>query len=85
MTHPTEQRAECEAIVRRLWPHLDGALADTERNRVIKHLEECAACRSHYDFAESFLEAVRAAGPAADEFSALRARVTQAVAEAGGR
>lgn len=85
MTLLTEQRSECEEIVRRLWPHLDGALSDTERSRVMRHLEECAACRSHYDFAGSFLEAVRTSGPADDEFSALRVRVTQAVAEASGQ
>ncbi len=85
MTLLSEQRSECEAIVRRLWPHLDGALSDSERLRVIRHVEACAACRSHYDFAESFLEAVRTAGPAGDEFSALRVRVARALADGGGR
>lgn len=71
----------CEEIVQRLWPYLDGALLESERGRVIAHLEECDGCRSHYDFAESFLEAVRASAPAPGEFEALRARVGRAVAE----
>lgn len=67
---------DCEEIVQRLWPHLDGALPEAERARVLAHLAGCEGCRSHYDFAQAFLDAVRAAGPAAEiEFSALRARV----------
>ncbi len=77
-TAPT--RTECEEIVGRLWPHLDGALPETERARVIAHLEGCAGCRSHYDFARAFLAAVEGSTDDATEFAALRERVTRAVA-----
>lgn len=73
-------RTECEEIVGRLWPHLDGALPESERARVVAHLEGCAGCRSHYDFATAFLDAVHEATAGKDEFAALRERVSRAVA-----
>lgn len=79
MNSPVD-RTECEEIVRRLWPHLDGALPDSERARVVAHLEGCAGCRSHYDFASAFLEAVHTATTGQDAFAALRERVSRAVA-----
>ena len=60
-------RAVCEAVVRQLWPYLDGALPESERERVVRHLEECAECRSHADFASAFLRAVRGAPSAPAE------------------
>jgi len=81
MTAPAA-RSECEEIVSRLWPHLDGALPEVERARVVAHLEKCDGCRSHYDFARAFLEAVHEAVPDddADRVAALRARVERAIA-----
>lgn len=80
---PAFSRADCEAIVRRLWPYLDGALPDTERQRVTDHLAMCKDCRSHFDFARAFLDAVHAiqAPTATDE--ALRARVLAALEAEG--
>ena len=76
MTSELPTLLQCEEVVQRLWPHLDGALPEAERARVLAHLAGCKGCRSHYDFAQAFLDAVRAAAPAADdEFAALRARV----------
>lgn len=77
-TVPT--RTECEEIVGRLWQHLDGALPESERARVVAHLEGCAGCRSHYDFARAFLEAVQRSTDGQGEFAALRERVSRAVA-----
>ncbi len=75
-------RSECAEIVGRLWPHLDGALPESERERVIAHLEGCTACRSHYDFASAFLRAVHRAKPDDTEFTAIRERVGRALAGA---
>lgn len=78
----------CEDIVHRLWPFLDGALPETERAAVVAHLEGCAGCRSHHDFARAFLDAVHQAHHATHarsapgEFSALQARVEAAIAKA---
>ena len=82
MTPTVSAPLGCDEVVRRLWPHLDGALPESERARVVAHLEACAGCRSHYDFAAAFLEAVRKSH-APDEFAALRFRVAAAVRAEG--
>ena len=74
---------DCDAVVARLWPHLDGALPDAERERVARHLSECAACKSHFDFAQAFLDALHAARPEAAANEALRKRVLTALANEG--
>ena len=77
------RRTECEAIVRQLWPFVDGKLPDSDRERVTRHLEECANCLSHFDFARAFLDAVHAARPEAKDDEALRARVLAALSNQG--
>jgi anti-sigma factor (TIGR02949 family) len=77
------RRRECEAIVRRLWPYLDDRLPESDKERVTIHLEECADCLSHFDYARAFLEAVHAAHPAAETDSALRRRVLNALSDHG--
>ena len=78
-----QNRAECEAVVRRLWPFLDGILPESDRERVVAHLERCDNCTSHFEFARSFLEAVREARPADAEYAQLRMRVLGALAAEG--
>ena len=80
---PAFSRADCEAIVRRLWPYLDGKLPDWERERVAHHLSMCRDCVSHFDFAQAFLEAVHAARPESTEDEALRQRILTALAAEG--
>lgn len=82
-TTKTPNRAECEAVVRRLWPFLDGVLPESDRERIVAHLERCDNCTSHFDFARSFLEAVREARPADTEYAQLRTRVLGALAAEG--
>jgi anti-sigma factor (TIGR02949 family) len=77
------RRSECEAIVRRLWPFVDGVLPDSDRDKVIRHLEQCADCLSHFDFARSFLDAVHAARPPDEDDEPLRARVLSALTDQG--
>jgi len=77
------RRSECEAIVRRLWPFVDGMLPDSDRDKVTRHLEQCADCLSHFDFARAFLDAVHAARPAGEHDEALRARVLAALTDQG--
>lgn len=74
---------DCDEVVARLWPHLDGALPDTERERVVQHLRDCTACKSHFDFAQAFLDAVHAARPTTASNDALRQRVLTALAAEG--
>jgi len=74
----------CDEIVARLWPHLDGALPESHRAAIVAHLEGCKACRSHFDFAQAFLEAVAMARPrTATSDDALRRRVLTALAGEG--
>ena len=79
----TSTRDDCEAIVRRLWPYLDDALSPDDRERVLRHLEECDACTSHFRFAEEFLHAVHHARPDEADFARLRSRVGAALAAEG--
>jgi mycothiol system anti-sigma-R factor len=74
---------DCESIVRRLWPFLDGKLPETDRAIIVQHLAECTACRSHFDFAQAFLQAVHALRPAEAANDTLRARVLAALVADG--
>jgi anti-sigma factor (TIGR02949 family) len=77
---PLTAAPDCEEIVARLWPHLDGALPESERARVVAHLERCTGCRSHFDFAQAFLDAVHRSSEPVDDFAAIRDRVSRAIA-----
>jgi anti-sigma factor (TIGR02949 family) len=77
------ERSVCESVVRQLWPYLDAKVDEAERERIITHLEKCARCASHMDFARAFLEAVGRFGPQATVNDALRNRVVAALAREG--
>lgn len=80
------RRDDCWVIVRQLWPALDGALPAAWQRRVARHLEECAACRSHFDFEREFVTAVRRAGLELGlDGDRLRNRVLDALAGQGFR
>lgn len=74
---------DCDEVVRRLWPHLDGMLPESDRALITRHLERCSECRSHFDFAMAFLEAVASAQPTAAENVELRERVLAALSKEG--
>ena len=75
---------DCTTIVRQLWPHLDGALPGEWEARVVEHLSQCGACRSHVEFEGGFLDAVREAGGASGaEIHRLQARVLAALSSQG--
>ena len=75
---------ECVAVVRQLWPYLDGALPLEWETRVVAHLESCVNCRSHFDFERAFLEAIGAAAAVSyDELEPLRTRILGALAVEG--
>jgi predicted anti-sigma-YlaC factor YlaD len=74
---------DCESIVRRLWPFLDGKLAEIDRGIIVAHLADCVNCRSHFDFARAFLEAVHKVRPPAAASDRLQARVLAALLEHG--
>ena len=74
---------DCEQIVRRMWPHLDGVLSEADRVAITRHLEGCDACTAHFKFAQSFLEAVHEAKPEAEEFDRVLNKVVGALAKEG--
>src|SRR5260370_37000108 len=77
------RRGDWGATVRRVWAYVDAKLPDSDRERVTRHLEECADCLSHFDFARAFLDAVHAARPPVKEDEALRARVIASLNDQG--
>lgn len=77
------KRDDCEAAAEQLWPYLDGALREADRERVIRHLETCVNCTSHLEFTRSFLEAVHEASASERDFTLVRARVLDALAAEG--
>jgi len=83
MTMSVLNRDDCESIVRRLWPFLDGKLTDADREIVVDHLASCTECRSHFDFAKAFLEAVHGLQPSGRADDGLRTRVIAALAKEG--
>lgn len=76
-------RSECETVVRQLWPYLDGVISEPQRERILRHLELCSDCTSHFEFARAFLDAVAATASRADATDALRNRVLGALAAEG--
>jgi anti-sigma factor RsiW len=74
---------DCEAVVRRLWAYLDGALDDAEQRAVEAHLAECVHCPPHFAFERAFLHAIAATRVEPGDRSALRARVLDALATEG--
>ena len=76
-------RSECEAVVRQLWPYLDGMISEPQRERILHHLEVCTDCTSHFEFARAFLDAVAAAAPRMDPNDILRDRVLHALTAEG--
>lgn len=76
-------REDCEAAAEQLWPYLDGALPEAERERVVQHLANCVNCTSHLDFARLFLEAVHDASGSHGAYDAVRGRVLTALAAEG--
>jgi anti-sigma factor (TIGR02949 family) len=83
-TKPLDVR-DCESIVRRLWPYLDGALPDSDRAIVAEHLANCHDCTSHFDFARAFLDAVHATRREVANEPALERRVLAALSAEGFR
>jgi anti-sigma factor RsiW len=74
---------DCDSIVRRLWPYLDGKLPDSDMAIIAEHLRGCTACSSHFDFAQAFLHAVHELRPSEVQTDALRDKVVAALAREG--
>lgn len=74
-TNPSVREIDCNTTVRRLWDYLDNELDATRLAEVDAHIEHCAACTEHFEFAKHFLSAVHDLWPDVSEPAALQARV----------
>lgn len=75
---------DCHTAVQRLWDYLDEELTPERMQEVRFHLERCARCLPHHDYARVFLAALasaREAEPPAPE--TLRRRVMENLRAAG--
>lgn len=52
-------RFTCEEAFRRLDDYLDRALSESEREKVVEHLEICASCTAEFNFESSIVEGVK--------------------------
>jgi len=76
-------RAECEAVLRQLWPFVDGMVSETQREFILEHFVQCADCESHFDFAKAFLEAIAESKPYFEVDEGLNEKVMAALAGEG--
>ena len=86
MTLSTELEREpidCRTAVQQLWDYLDRELDSVRMAEVTAHVERCAECREHFQFALSFLRALSASRSDVPDAAALRLRVVEALKREG--
>ena len=74
---------DCRTAVQRLWDFLDEELDVIRMAEVTAHVEQCAACGEHVQFARTFLSAVSASRAEVPDATALRSRVVEALQREG--
>ena len=74
----SEEPADCEETIERLYHYLDGELTDERRSVIKQHLDECSPCLGAYDF-EAELRRVIAQRCRDHVPESLRARVRAAL------
>jgi nucleoid DNA-binding protein len=77
--------AACVEVIRQVWDHLDDQLHIDESDIVQFHVEECVHCRGFERFQVSYRDAMRTVRPSAGAPWHVRARVLDALADAGFR
>jgi anti-sigma factor (TIGR02949 family) len=75
---------DCQAAMRQLWDYLDQELTAHHMRLIREHLEACAECHPHADFAARFLEAIRHTREDVRLPEPLRERVCRAIAREAG-
>jgi len=75
-------RFTCEEAFRRLDDFLDRALSDSEREKVLEHLETCASCTSEFSFESSVVEGVKRKMRHIEIPSDVLSRLTSTIARA---
>jgi len=83
MTTSSLHQLSCEEVARAVWTYLDGEV-DADRARDIRaHLATCDHCRDMYTFEGAFLRTVARLLDEAEDVSALRSRVIDALRRDG--
>ena len=91
MTTITEFEREpidCRTAVQRLWDYLDHELDADRMAEVAAHVERCAECGEHVQFARMFLSALSSSqrdvsGTDVPDAASLRSRVVRALQREG--
>ena len=74
--------AECNETLRELYQFLDGEITDEDRTHIQQHLDDCSPCLAAFDFEAELRQVVR--NRCVDTVpESLRARIAQAIADAG--
>jgi hypothetical protein len=71
---------DCQTAARALYDFLDARLPGATMASVQHHIDLCAACASHFDFARRVLALLPSAVPLEPECEALRTRIVDAIA-----
>ena len=72
---------DCSAAMQQLWDYLDGEVDQASWDAITTHLSSCTGCRSHVEFARSFLTNVAASPVRGADVAALKTRVVAALRE----
>lgn len=77
------QMLDCRSAMQQLWEYVDGELTAERMTAVKRHLEECANCLPHADFAERFLAALHRTRDERGCPQEVRAKVMASLRDAG--
>lgn len=69
----------CDDVAKQAWDWLDNELDLATWRDIEAHLASCTGCAEHIEFAQRFLQQVKAAPADADDLNALRERVRAAI------
>ena len=74
---------DCEATMRALWDYLDGTLDAPSMAAIDAHLADCEKCRGHLGFESKLLDRLTVLRRDHEDVRSLRARVLDALRNAG--
>ncbi len=72
---PEVKQLDCREAMAQLWDFLDEELTPETMSAVKTHLDACAACHPHAQFAERFLAALGRCRPTDDMPGTLKQRI----------
>ena len=76
---------DCRSAMQQLWDYVDGELTAERMTAVKRHLDACANCHPHAEFAERFLAALHQTREDRGCPQDVRAKVMASLRDAGMR